>query len=77
MEQRQQRLSLTQGLKRHELVAQNRVLQLEQARQNHQISPDDYNRQLHLSSFSYLANVMALRRHKLQAQQSQFQRSMY
>ncbi|KAH7464644.1 hypothetical protein PRIC1_010803 [Phytophthora ramorum] len=64
-------------LKRHEAIAQQRALQLERARQTHQISPDDYNRQLHLSSFSYLANVMALRRNKMQAQHSQFQRSMY
>ncbi|KAF4043616.1 hypothetical protein GN244_ATG03929 [Phytophthora infestans] len=63
-------------LKRHEAAAQQRVLQLEQARQTHQISPDAYHHQLHLSSFSYLANVMALRRQKLQAQ-PQFQRSMY
>ncbi|KAE8876183.1 hypothetical protein PF005_g18952 [Phytophthora fragariae] len=78
MEQNQWTPVPTHGpLRRHEAAAQQRALQLEQARQNHQISPDDYNRQLHLSSFSYLANVMALRRHKMQAQQTQFQRSMY
>ncbi|KAG3066082.1 hypothetical protein PI124_g22146 [Phytophthora idaei] len=64
------------ALKRHEAEARHRVLQLEQARQNHQILPNDYNHQLHLSSFSYLANVMALRRQKMQTQ-PQFQRSMY
>ncbi|KAE9036600.1 hypothetical protein PR003_g10206 [Phytophthora rubi] len=78
MEQNQWTPVPTHGpLRRHEAAAQQRALQLEQARQNHQISPDDYNRQLHLSSFSYLANVIALRRHKMQAQQTQFQRSMY
>ncbi|KAG7386538.1 hypothetical protein PHYPSEUDO_015548 [Phytophthora pseudosyringae] len=72
------------ALKYHEAAAQQRVLQLEQARQNHQISPDAYNHEvrsrkttLHLSSFSYLANVVALRRLKLQAQQTQFRRSRY
>ncbi|ETI53371.1 hypothetical protein, variant 2 [Phytophthora nicotianae CJ01A1] len=32
--------------KRHEVAAQQRVLELEQARQNHQISPNDYNHQV-------------------------------
>ncbi|KAF1317878.1 hypothetical protein FI667_g14451, partial [Globisporangium splendens] len=63
-------------MQRHEMEQQRRMEQLEQARQMNQISPDtvwlwmvhadDYNRQLHLTSFSYLANIMAMRERKRQ-----------
>ncbi|KAG7378987.1 hypothetical protein PHYBOEH_012075 [Phytophthora boehmeriae] len=77
MEQTTSTLAGQATLKRHEALAQQRALQLERARQQNQISPLDYNRQLHLSSFSYLANVMAIRQQKLQTRDPRFQRSMY
>ncbi|GAB9463771.1 hypothetical protein Gpo141_00001219 [Globisporangium polare] len=64
-------------LQRQELEQQRRVEQLEQARQLNQISPDDYNKQLHLMSFSYLANIMAMRERKRQNVPAYHQRSMY